>query len=189
MRRLLPSALLVAAACACAPAAWAQHAPRITRAPEVGAELRLSDDVVTFAGIYQWRVGTRTDARLGFGIADPDPGDADAFLVGGLRSLLSRRSAHFPLDVALDGELDLFLGDDTGLALLVGPSFGAPAGAAGVFVPYVQPLLVVTSDGDTDADFGVRLGADYGLTPKLDLRGDVTIDGDTELRVALYFRI
>ena len=187
MRTQSSTILLLASVLVWTPAALAQHAPRIAGGPEVGAELRLSDDVITLAGIYLAPLGPRTDARAGLGIADPDDGDSDVFLTGGLRTLLARSSPRFPLDIALDAELNLIFSDDTALALLAGPSFGGRAGERGVFIPYIQPLLVVVSDGDTETDIGVRIGADYGLTPTLDLRGDVTFDGDAELRAALYF--
>jgi hypothetical protein len=189
MRRLVSSLLVAVAACAFAPSARAQHAPRIAARPEVGAELRFSDELVEFAGILQAPLGRRTDGRAGLGIASPDKGDSEAFLIGGLRTLVSRRSARFPLDVALDGELNLFLGDETSFLIEGGPTLGAPAGRAGLLVPYVEPLLVIVGDGDTDTDLAVRLGADYALTPTIDLRGDLRLDGDATLRAALYFEL
>ncbi|MFN2432303.1 MAG: hypothetical protein ABR599_05700 [Gemmatimonadota bacterium] len=181
------------AACALGPAvARAQHSPTIADASEIGAELRLADEVTTFAGIYQTPIGSATDARAGFGIASVDDADSEVFLTGGLRYLLSRGSARFPLDVALDGELNLFLLDDTVVQIVGGPSFGGAVGAAGVLVPYVQPLLSVAFNGDSESDLGVRLGADYGLTPTVSLRGDlvlgdVAFGGDPGLRAAIYF--
>jgi hypothetical protein len=189
-RTLLALFLIAAGACAAGQAAWAQHAPRIARGLEVGAELRFSDDVITFAGIAIGPIGSRTDARGGFGILSPDEGDSEVFLTGGLRYLAHRRTGRFPLDVALDGELNLLLLDDAVVQIIAGPSFGGPVGSAGALIPYVQPLLAIsTGGGDSETDFGVRLGADYALTETVDLRGDVLIADDTELRVALYFRL
>lgn len=188
MRTLAATMVFSAALCLGAAGARAQHSTRISDAAELGVEVIIGDEVVSLAGILQSPIGPRTDARGGIGIADPDNGDADIFLTGGLRGLVARRSSRFPLDVALDGQLDIFFTDDTSVRIGGGPSFGAPVGAAGALVPYVQPLLVITSNGDTDADVAVRLGADYAMTPTVDLRGDVVVGDNTQLRAALYFQ-
>jgi hypothetical protein len=189
MRKLIATIVFAAAAIGMgATVARAQHSTKISDAAELGVELIIGDNVTSLAGVLQTPIGPRTDVRGGIGIADPDEGDADAFLTGGLRGLISRRSSRFPLDVALDGQLDIFFTDDTAVRLAGGPSFGAPAGRAGLLVPYVQPLLVITSNGDTQTDVAVRLGADYALSPTVDLRGDVVIGDDTQLRAALYFQ-
>jgi hypothetical protein len=182
------AAIAFAAWTALAAPAAAQHSTRIADGPELGAEVILGEDVTSFAGVLQTPIGIRSDARVGLGIADPDPGESDAFLTGGLRGLVSQRSARFPLDIALDGQLDIFFTEETSVRLAFGPSFGAPAGRAGLLVPYAQPLLLITSDGDTETDLAVRLGADYALTPTTDLRGDLVLGDSTELRAALYFQ-
>lgn len=195
MRILPPAVCFAAVLCLFAPPVGAQHAPRIARGLEVGPELRFSENVTIFDGIGIAPIAPNVDARAGLGIASPDEGDSEIFLTGGLRSLVFQSTARFPLDIALDAELSLFLFEDTLVQILAGPSLGGPLGAARALIAYVEPLLsFASSGGDSETDFGVRLGADYGLTPTLDLRGDVvvgdvSIGGDTELRIALYFRL
>jgi hypothetical protein len=169
--------------------AHAQHAPRIAEGLEIGAEIRIGDEVITLAGIGIAPIGPETDARAGFGIVSPDEGDSELFLTGGLRYLAFHGSPRFPLDIALDAELNLLLLDDAVLVIAAGPSFGGRVGSAGVLIPYAQPLILVSTGDDSDAEAGLRLGADYGLTPTVDLRGDVLISGDTEFRAAVYFRL
>jgi hypothetical protein len=170
--------------------ALAQHAPRIAEGLEIGAEVRLGDEVTTLAGIGIAPIGARADARAGFGIVDVDEGDSEIFLTGGLRSLVSRRTGRFPLDVAIDAELNLFFNEDTAVQIVAGPSLGGPLGVTGLVIAYVQPLIAFTSvGGDSETDVGVRLGLDYGVTPTVDLRGDVLISDNTELRAGVYFRL
>jgi hypothetical protein len=188
VRTLVATGLFATAVCLGAAPAWGQHSPRIADAAELGVEVILAEHVTSFAGILQTPIGPRTDVRGGIGIADPDGGDSDVFLTGGLRGLVSRRSSRFPLDIALDGQLDIFLVDDTAVTLAFGASFGAPAGRGGLLVPYVEPIILIASDGDTHTDLAVRLGADYALSPTVDLRGDVVIGDDTQFRAALYFQ-
>ncbi len=188
MQTLVTAVLFATAVCLGATRAWGQHSTRIADAAELGVEVILAEHVTSFAGVLQTPIGPRTDVRGGLGIADPDRGDSDVFLTGGLRGLVSRRSSRFPLDIALDGQLDIFFFDDTAVTLAFGPSFGAPAGREGLLVPYVEPLIVITSDGDTHTNLAVRLGADYALSPTVDLRGDVVLGDDTQFRAALYFQ-
>jgi hypothetical protein len=90
--------------------------------------------------------------------------------------------------VALDGQLDLLLLDDTVVLITVGPSFGGEVGRARALTPYVQPLFVYANDGDdSDTDIGLRLGADYEITETVEFRGSVLLDGDTELTGGLWF--
>jgi opacity protein-like surface antigen len=183
--------LLFASAVAVIPFAGAsgQHAPRVADGLEIGAEVRLGDRFTTLAGIGIAPIGARADARAGFGIVDVDDGDSEIFLTGGLRSLINRRTSRFPLDVAIDAELNLFFNEDTAVQIIAGPSLGGPLGT-GPLIAYVQPLIAFSNVGDdSDTDVGVRLGLDYGVTPTVDLRGDVVISDDTELRAAVYFRL
>lgn len=189
MRTLAATLLPSLAALLFATSAHAQYSPTIADGSEIGVDLRVSDDFTSFAGIYQTPIGVRTDARAGFGIADFDGGDSEVFLTGGLRGLLSRGSARFPLDIALDGEVNLFLLDDTILEFVVGPSFGGRTGAAGALIPYVQPVLAIATGGDdTETDLAVRLGADYELTETVDLRPSLLIGDDVLFRGALFFQ-
>jgi hypothetical protein len=188
MRSLIGTIAFALAGSLLGTAAWAQHSPRIADMREVGAEVRIGDDVTTLAGIFLTPIGPRTDARAGFGIVSVDDADSEVFLTGGLRALLARESARFPLDVSIDGEVNVFLFEETIVQIVGGPSFGRAVGTAAALIPYVQPLLSVSFNGDSETDVGVRLGADYGLTPTVDLRGDVVLADDTELRAAVYFQ-
>ena len=188
MRGLALRIAVVAAVFVAVPEAEAQYSPRIADGREFGAEVTLGDEFVTLAGIFQTAVGLRTDARGGLGISSPDEGDSDVFLTGGLRTILSRGSARFPFHIALDGEIDLLLADETGLGLSVGPSFGGVVGPARALVPYVQPVLVYTNVNDnSETDFGARIGADYEMSETVDLRGSLFVGDDTQLRGAVFF--
>lgn len=192
MRTLASTLLALLAIVAVAASAHAQYSPTIADSRELGVDVRVGDEFTSFAGIYQMPVGARTDVRFGLGIADPDGGDSELFLTGGLRGLLSRGSGRFPLDVALDGELNILFIDDTLLQIVAGPSFGGRTGRAGALIPYVQPVIGFTSGGegedDSDVDLAVRLGADYELTETVDVRGFLLIGDDVSLRAALFFQ-
>jgi hypothetical protein len=188
MRRLISAwSLFLLAVFASAPA-LAQHSPRLATAPELGAELVLGDDLTSLAAVFQMLLRSTTDARLGLGAADPDDGDVAAFLRTGVRAFVSPRSRNFPFDVAVEGELDVFLGEDN-VRLAGGPIFGRGTGQGGLLVTYAQPLFLYTHEaGESDVKLGVRLGADYTMSPVTDLRGDLVISSAMQLRAALYFR-
>ncbi|MBA2564433.1 MAG: hypothetical protein H0V09_03285 [Gemmatimonadetes bacterium] len=167
----------------------AQYSPRIADGREFGGEVRVGDKAVSLAGIFQTAIGIRTDARAGLGIVNPDEGDSEIFLTGGLRTLLSSAGRRLPLDVALDGQLDLLLLEDTILVLSGGPSFGRAVGPARALTPYAQPVLAIASgSGESETDVLLRLGADYEITETVDVRGSLDIGDDTELRGALFFQ-
>lgn len=170
--------------------AGGQHSPRLADAPEIGPELVLADDLTSLAGVFQTKVGRESDARFGAGVADPDDSDADAFVRGGLRAFISPRSGGFPFDTAVEGELDVFFGEDNTVRLTGGPSFGLRAKRRELLVYYAQPLFLYTHEvGQSDVKLGVRLGADYSLAPTTDLRGDLVISSEMALRAALYFDV
>jgi hypothetical protein len=169
-------------------AAAAQHSPRIADDSELGVELRFSDEVITLAGLLQAPIAPETDVRGGFGIGNPDDGDSEVFLTGGLRHLLTEGRGRFPLAVALDGQLDLLFLDDTRVLITAGPSFGGEVGRARALTPFVQPLFVFSDNGrDSDTEVGLRGGADYEITETVEFRGRLLLDGDTELTAGLWF--
>ncbi|MBA2564034.1 MAG: hypothetical protein H0V09_01255 [Gemmatimonadetes bacterium] len=169
--------------------ARAQHSPRLAQAPELGAELILGDDLTSLAGVFLTRFGRQTDIRFGAGAADPDDSDTDGFVRTGLRAFVSPRSRSLPFDVAVEGQLDVFFGQDNTVSLRGGPSFGRTGGREGALVAYAQPLFLYMHEvGQSDVKLGVRVGADYRMGRTADLRGDLLLSSAMELRAALYLR-
>lgn len=170
-------------------AARAQYAPRLSTALEFGPELILADDRISLSGAFQTPVGRQSDVRLALGVEDPDAASTHAVLSGGLRAFLSQVGPRRVLP-AMQGQLDFFFGEGNAVRLTGGPSFGIATGANQTLVPYVQPLFLYTHEsGQNDVKLGVRLGADYAMNPRVDLRGDLVISSFLQLRAALVYEI
>jgi hypothetical protein len=184
------SSILVLCLCAlCAAAAEAQYAPRLSTGLEFGPELILADDRISLSAAFQSPVGSETDVRLAIGVEDPDVTSTNAVLSGGVRAFLSDVGPGRVLP-AMQGQLDVFFGEGNAVRLTGGPSFGVATGVRQSLIPYVQPLfLYAHEDGRNDVKLGARLGADYAMKPRLDLRGDLVISSFLQLRAALMFEI
>ena len=168
--------------------AAAQHSPLIAETIELGGEVILADDKTGINAVVQVPLGRATDLRFGVGAADPDNGDADLLLRAGARALASERPRGIPFSTAVEGQLDVYVGENNTVDLYGGPSFGLFRPREGV-VAYGQGLFLYTHEnGTSDVKLGVRVGADYRRSDVVDLRGDFILSSEMQLRAALYLR-
>jgi hypothetical protein len=170
-------------------AARGQYAPRLSTTLEFGPELVLADDRVSLSGALQAPIGPQSDVRVALGVEDPDVASSNAVLSGGVRAFLSQVTPGRILP-AMQGQLDFFFGSGNAVRLTGGPSFGVATGVNRSLVPYAQPLFFYKHEsGKNDVKLGVRLGADYAMKPRVDLRGDLVISSFLQLRAALAFHL
>jgi hypothetical protein len=154
--------------------AFAKHELGLSLSAPEGADLGLE-------GFYSFASG-RNDFGLRVGALDSDE-DADLVLGGRFRTRLITHSEDFPLDGALTVGLGAVFHDgDTVLRVPIGLSLGRriDSKSSGLsFVPYLQPVLVPTFDGDDELAFALGLGLDIRLTRRFDLRVSGAV-GDLE---------
>jgi hypothetical protein len=127
-----------------------------------------------FEGAYRY-AQRQFDLGVRVGMYDPGGLAKTALLVGGeARQRVITHTADFPLDGALVAGIGAHLvSGGSALFIPVGVSLGRRIDLhqpSISIVPYVQPTIVLISDGGTDLNFTLGLGADFRLTRVLDAR-------------------
>lgn len=158
------------------------------------------------AFLFQWREGIDADTHLSFDAGLVDPSGAAGtklLLAGNVGRQLMRATNDLPLDLLLTAGLGVASGDGPDLlripvGLSVGHRFPLEDGMA--ITPYVHPrasLDVPFGTGGASNDRKLSLDFDVGasaeLTPRLALRGSVTVTGNSTrsgagIGVALTYR-
>ena len=177
MRKLVMLAVLLAPATAAAQSTTMPVFAAPYRAfanSEIGVSLSDPGAGMGVEGFYKyghqtWDIGFRG------GFWDTDAGSTPLLLGVDARTRVLTHNADFPLDGALTVGVGAVLADGGNIFHVpVGLSLGRRVdleGSTVSFVPYFQPVLgLILSDGNNDFAFGVGLGADIRLNPKLDLR-------------------
>jgi hypothetical protein len=142
---------------------------------EFGAVVSFPDGSGTaFEGAYRYARG-RFDIGLRAGMWDPGGGAKTALLVGGeARERVITHTADFPLDGALVAGIGAaIVSGNSELFIPVGVSLGRrvePPRSSISIVPYVQPTAILISDGGTNLNFTLGLGADFRLSRMFDAR-------------------
>jgi hypothetical protein len=141
------------------------------------------------SGMFQWREGVGPDTHLSLdvGFADPDFGDAGFLIGGGIGQRIMRSTPDTPIDVVLTGGLYGEFGMVASFARIpigavVGHRFPIQ-GSNTAITPYVHPRITLDaciSDChglDSKVKMNFDVGADFEFTPRLSLRGAVTVGG------------
>ena len=142
---------------------------------EFGAVVSFPDGSGTaFEGAYRYAHG-RFDIGLRAGMFVPGGGANTSLLLGGeARERVITHTADFPLDGALVAGIGTaIVSGNSALFIPVGISLGRrvdPHGSSISIVPYVQPTAILISDGGTNLDFTLGLGADFRLSRVFDAR-------------------
>jgi hypothetical protein len=192
--RLAALALLVSATTASAQATFtpSYNAPyRAFEKHEFGGTFSFPDNPRDFAIEGQYRFGyKRFDIGVRGGILDYDGGGSDLILgAEGRLRVLDHTKSKFPLDgavVAGVGTADF----DAWTVPSAGLSLGRRVTIEGFsFVAYGQPtMFITTGNGDSDANFGLGLGADFELGNAIDLRASLGLfDGPEGLAVSVVW--
>jgi hypothetical protein len=157
---------------------------------EFGGTFSFPDGGRDFAIEGQYRFGQgRIDVGLRGGIIDNDAGGSDVILgVEGRGRVIDHTRGSFPLDGAIviglgTAEFDAWTVPSAGLSL------GRRVDLEDFsFILYGQPTLFLFTNGDTDVEFGMGLGADFRVGRALDLRVSVGLfDGPEGLAVSLVW--
>jgi hypothetical protein len=127
-----------------------------------------------FEGAYRY-AQRQFDLGVRVGMYDPGGLLKTRLLLGGeARQRVITHTADFPLDGALVAGIGAHLvSGGSALFIPVGVSLGRRIDLhqpSISIVPYVQPTAVLVSDGGTNLNFTLGLGADFRLTRVLDAR-------------------
>lgn len=132
----------------------------------------------------QYRFGQRTwDIGVQGGFLQPERANDDARILLGVtaRQRVITHSEEFPLDGALllGGGVQLFSNPDPPgstlylpLALSLGRRVDIEDSEVSI-VPYAQPTLVLSANGDTELNFTLGLGVDVRLSRLFDVRASI----------------
>jgi hypothetical protein len=195
MARAIPLVVSVLVASASVAAAQATFTPsynapyRAFDAHEFGGTFSFPDGGRDFALEGQYRFGyKRFDIGLRGGIIDSEGGSDVILGIEGRGRVLDHTQGTFPLDGAIvigvgTSEFDAWTVPSAGLSL------GRRVNLDGFsFVLYGQPSLFVFTNGDTNVEFGLGLGADFEIGNALDLRVSAGVfDGPEGLAVSLVW--
>jgi len=148
---------------------------RVFQRSEFGAVVSFPDDAgFGIEGVYRYASG-KFDIGFRAGMQDPGEGDNTLLLLGAEgRSRIITHNTDFPLDGALVAGVGAALRSGTGVLYVpVGLSLGRRIDIKNSkisIVPYVQPTVFYSVDGESDLFFTLGFGADARLSPKLDAR-------------------
>ena len=166
------------------------HSPyRAFQRSELGGYLSDPGEGVSLAVQGEYRMARPTfDWGVTLGYIDPE-GDVKGVIGAGIdgRIKLARHTQDFPLDLSgIAGFGVLFRDGDVGFGIPLGVSLGRQVqleNSKVTFTPYVAPTLIPVFGDDNvvgnDAQFGLGLGVDIGLSPRLDVRVSGSL-GDIE---------
>jgi len=185
-------ALVLSASAAAAQATFtpSYNAPyRAFETHEFGGTFSFPDGGRDFAIEGQYRFGHKKfDIGMRGGLIDYENGSDFVIGIEGRGRVLDHETNNFPLDGAIviglgTAEFDAWTVPSAGLSL------GRRVNLEGFsFIPYGQPTMFLFTNGDTDVEFGLGLGADFRVGELLDLRVSLGLfDGPEGLAVSLVW--
>lgn len=159
---------------------------RSWKTTELGGAISDPGEAFSLAVQGEYRIGRpKFDFGLVIGYADTR-GDGDGLFGIGVdvRAPIARATTDFPLDASLTAGFGaLFTDGANGFLIPVGVSLGRQImleESKIAFTPYVSPVIAPTfGDLSDDVQFGLGLGVDVALTPRLDVKVSGSL-GDIE---------
>lgn len=161
----------------------------------LGIYLLLGDQVDDIGILGQVRFTASPSLDWGLQLGFADAGDGALLLGGDIRPIFKQADPEFPLDLAFDAGIGLYIADSftiLSLVPVVEASHRFPLeGSSGALSPYgslgldINNVSVDGGGDDTDVDIVARLGLEWEATQKLQLMTEIGFGNGTDFTLGL----